>query len=123
MPDQKWIDGIAINAGKVRQFVAMPMGTGYSVEAQMTGEEVTGGIQFEFTPCEIQITVAIEGQILDLSVSENDHLPDLLKRLERKIGMEWTEGCKVYRESGNRLDQLLCNTDLRSFGIRNVCRI
>lgn len=51
VPDQPWIDRIATGAGKVRQFVAMPVGTGYSVEAQMTGEEVTGGIQFEVTPC------------------------------------------------------------------------
>lgn len=64
VPDQPWIDGIATSAGKVRQFVAMPIGTGYSVEAQMTGEEVTGGIQFEVIPCastRLQIKVAIEG--------------------------------------------------------------
>jgi hypothetical protein len=50
VPNQLWLDGIATDAGKVRQFVAMPVGTGYSVEAQITGEEVTGGIQFEITP-------------------------------------------------------------------------
>lgn len=32
------------------QFVAMPLGEGYNIEAQMTGEEVTGGLQFEITP-------------------------------------------------------------------------
>ncbi|KAI1207587.1 uncharacterized protein F4807DRAFT_171973 [Annulohypoxylon truncatum] len=28
----------------------MPMGQGYSVEAQLTGKEVVGGLQFEITP-------------------------------------------------------------------------
>jgi hypothetical protein len=44
-PPQPWLDGI--NAGKdmIRQFVAMPLGMGYTVEAQVTGEERFGGIQ------------------------------------------------------------------------------
>jgi hypothetical protein len=44
-PPQPWLDGI--NAGKdmIRQFVAMPLGTGYTVEGQITGEERFGGIQ------------------------------------------------------------------------------
>ena len=44
-PPQPWLDGI--NAGKdmIRQFVAMPLGMGYTVEAQITGEERFGGIQ------------------------------------------------------------------------------
>lgn len=50
VPDQKWLDGIATSVGQVRQFVAMPMGSGYSVEAQVTGKEVAGGIQIEITP-------------------------------------------------------------------------
>ncbi|KAM0468793.1 hypothetical protein ACHAP7_010578 [Fusarium lateritium] len=49
VPDQHWLDGIAVEPGQVRQFVAMPVGTGHSVEAQMTGEETTAGIQFEIT--------------------------------------------------------------------------
>lgn len=50
LPDQLWLDGIAVSPGVVRQFVAMPLGEGYGIEAQMTGHEVTGGLQFEFTP-------------------------------------------------------------------------
>ena len=44
-PDQLWLDGI--NAGKelIRQFVAMPLGSGTTVEAQLTGREEVGGIQ------------------------------------------------------------------------------
>ena len=52
-PKQLWLDGIANADGNVRQFVAMLLGKGYTVEAQISGEEVIGGIQFEVTPCKI----------------------------------------------------------------------
>lgn len=49
-PAQLWLDGIATSPGIVKQFVAMPVGQGYSVEAQILGEEAVGGLQFEITP-------------------------------------------------------------------------
>ncbi|KAI1419500.1 hypothetical protein F5Y12DRAFT_777565 [Xylaria sp. FL1777] len=50
VPDQPWLDGFAVSPGVIRQFVAMPLGTGYSVEMQLTGQETIGGLQFEITP-------------------------------------------------------------------------
>jgi hypothetical protein len=50
LPDQPWLDGIATDDGRIRQFVAMPKGSGYSVEAQVTGEEKIDGMQFELIP-------------------------------------------------------------------------
>ncbi len=44
-PDQPWLDGINAGEGFIRQFVAMPLGLGYTVEAQVTGKEEFGGIQ------------------------------------------------------------------------------
>lgn len=44
-PDQPWLDGINTGSGSIRQFVAMPLGKGYTVEASITGEEKYGGIQ------------------------------------------------------------------------------
>jgi hypothetical protein len=44
-PPQPWLDGINAGRGHIRQFVAMPLGMGYTVEAQVTGEERFGGIQ------------------------------------------------------------------------------
>jgi hypothetical protein len=44
-PDQPWIDGIKSGEGTIKQFVAMPLGKGYTVEAQVTGEEKYGGMQ------------------------------------------------------------------------------
>jgi hypothetical protein len=54
VPNQRWLDGIASENGIVKQFVAMPLGSGYSVEAQVTGQEVTGGLQFEVTPLKLK---------------------------------------------------------------------
>jgi hypothetical protein len=45
-PDQPWIDGVKSHANAIRQFVAMPHGEGYTIEAQITGREETGGLQF-----------------------------------------------------------------------------
>lgn len=50
IPGQKWLDGIVSEDGKIRQFIAKPKGSGYSVEAQVTGEETVGGIQIEIIP-------------------------------------------------------------------------
>ena len=44
-PDQPWLDGINTGHGSTRQFVAMPLGMGYTVEASLTGREKFGGIQ------------------------------------------------------------------------------
>lgn len=45
VPDQPWLDGYCVKKGEIRQFVAMPLGHGYTVEEQLTGEAVHGGIQ------------------------------------------------------------------------------
>lgn len=44
-PAQPWLDGIKTGTGSVRQFVAMPLGQGYTVEAALTGDERRGGLQ------------------------------------------------------------------------------
>ncbi len=44
-PGQPWLDGINAGAGFIRQFVAMPLGMGYTVEGQVTGKEEFGGVQ------------------------------------------------------------------------------
>ena len=37
VPGQPWLDGFSVGAGLIRQFVALPLGAGYSVEEQLTG--------------------------------------------------------------------------------------
>ncbi len=45
IPEQNWLDGVATGKNVVRQFVAMPLGQGYTIEAQITDEETHGGFQ------------------------------------------------------------------------------
>ncbi|MCF2126442.1 hypothetical protein L1I79_08280 [Strepomyces sp. STD 3.1] len=47
LPRQPWLDGINSGTGTVRQFVAVPLGMGATVEGQVTGEEVWGGVQLQ----------------------------------------------------------------------------
>jgi hypothetical protein len=44
-PQQPWLDGINAGHGTIRQFVAMPLGRGYTIEAAVTGREEFGGLQ------------------------------------------------------------------------------
>ncbi|MFE7271510.1 hypothetical protein [Streptomyces sp. NPDC057623] len=56
LPRQPWLDGINSGKGTVRQFVAVPLGLGATVEGQVTGEEVWGGVQLQpFTLQEPQL--------------------------------------------------------------------
>ena len=49
-PMQPWLDGFSIGKGVVRQFVAMPLGSGYSAEEQITGSAEHGGLQIMVAP-------------------------------------------------------------------------
>ncbi len=50
VPEQPWLDGYCVEKGMIRQFVAMPLGAGYSVEEQLTGEAEYGGLQIIVYP-------------------------------------------------------------------------
>ncbi|MGB0963219.1 MAG: hypothetical protein ACPGVY_11045 [Mycobacterium sp.] len=45
LPDQPWLDGINAGDGFIRQFVAVPLGSGATVEGQVSGQETHGGVQ------------------------------------------------------------------------------
>lgn len=44
-PDQPWFDGIKADEGLIRQFIAVPLGTGQTVEAQLRGTESVGALR------------------------------------------------------------------------------
>lgn len=50
VPGQPWLDGYVVAKGTIRQFVAMPLGSGYSAEEQITGAAEHGGMQLRFVP-------------------------------------------------------------------------
>jgi hypothetical protein len=45
VPDQPWLDGIKVDDELIRQFVAVPLGEGETVEGRVTGKEAKGGLQ------------------------------------------------------------------------------
>ncbi|MEQ8330196.1 MAG: hypothetical protein RH859_06955 [Longimicrobiales bacterium] len=50
VPEQPWLDGYCVGPGRIRQFVAMPLGQGYTVEEQVTGAAEHGGLQLMVHP-------------------------------------------------------------------------
>ncbi len=50
VPDQPWLDGYCVQKGLIRQFVAMPLGAGYTAEEQLTGKAEHGGLQIVVYP-------------------------------------------------------------------------
>ncbi len=53
-PEQPWLDGYCVETGVIRQFVAMPLGAGYSAEEQITRQAEHGGIQILVYPMKAQ---------------------------------------------------------------------
>lgn len=49
-PKQPWLDGYNVGEGKVRQFVAAPLGEGLTVEEQIRQTADVGGIQIQVFP-------------------------------------------------------------------------
>jgi hypothetical protein len=55
VPDQPWLDGFNVAEGLIRQFVAMPLGEGYTAEEQLTGRGEHGGLQIIAYPMKRQV--------------------------------------------------------------------
>ncbi len=66
-PGQRWIDGFCIAEGLIRQFVAMPLGGGFTAEEQLTGKAEFGGLQFCVYP--------MKGEFYDAWQREVDSFP------------------------------------------------
>ncbi|KAJ9655863.1 hypothetical protein H2201_008713 [Coniosporium apollinis] len=76
VPPQSWLDGIAVDTTTVKQFVAMPLGSGYSVEKQITGSEDLGGVQLEIIPSGYQAKL----RRVDQSGYEHSYAPNTTAR-------------------------------------------
>ena len=50
VPEQPWLDGYCVEKGVIRQFVAMPLGKGYTVEEQLADAATHGGLQIVAYP-------------------------------------------------------------------------
>ena len=54
-PRQPWLDGYCVEKEVIRQFVAMPLGQGYTVEEQLTGAAEHGGLQIVAYPMKAEV--------------------------------------------------------------------
>jgi hypothetical protein len=54
-PRQPWLDGYCVEKGVIRQFVAMPLGAGYTAEEQITGKANHGGLQIIVYPMKREV--------------------------------------------------------------------
>ena len=50
IPEQPWLDGFNVSEDHIRQFVAMPLGEGFTAEEQITGKVEHGGLQIIVYP-------------------------------------------------------------------------
>jgi len=55
LPEQPWLDGYCVEQGYIRQFIAMPLGEGYTAEEQVTGSGDHGGVQLQIYPLKAKI--------------------------------------------------------------------
>jgi len=66
---QPWLDGFCIEKGRIRQFVAAPMGAGVTVEEQLTGAAEFGGIQIKAWPLKAQVYESLRRHEVDYCLS------------------------------------------------------
>ncbi|MFO1515093.1 MAG: hypothetical protein U1F83_19675, partial [Verrucomicrobiota bacterium] len=78
VPRQPWLDGYCVQKGVIRQFVAMPLGEGYTAEEQITGEAEFGGMQIEVFPMRAEVfethfPVAVPDRLREMSSRDPTH--------------------------------------------------
>jgi len=76
---QPWLDGFCVEKGRIRQFVAAPLGKGITVEEQLTGEAEFGGLQIKAWPLKASVYEALG---LDRPSIFRDGMSDMMIRCE-----------------------------------------
>lgn len=62
IPKQPWLDGFNVGKGLIKQFVAVPLGMGYTVEEQLTGQAEHGGVQIIAYPMKKELWEKIKAE-------------------------------------------------------------
>ena len=88
VPGQRWLDGYAVANNVVRQFVAMPLGAGYSAEEQSTGRAEYGGLQIVVYP----MKVARYARILEAEAIMSEFMSEVLCALAKPLSEELAMG-------------------------------
>ncbi|KAJ4424865.1 hypothetical protein N0V82_000368 [Gnomoniopsis sp. IMI 355080] len=92
VPPQPWIDGIAVKSGMVRQFVAMPLGQGYTVEAQLTGRRSREASSWRLPPQIVLgdfyiLATTLTGKTVTIPANLTDTINHLKLRIQGKGGI------------------------------------
>ena len=66
IPDQPWLDGFNVSEDLIRQFIAMPLGEGYTSEEQITDRAEHGGLQIIAYPMKHDVYVKHFEQTMDV---------------------------------------------------------
>ena len=85
VPGQPWLDGFCVEKGLIRQFVAMPLGEGYTAEEQLTGEAEHGGLQIAAYPMERSKYEAQQNERMYLSDVPSTQMNDVA--VQREMGL------------------------------------
>ncbi|KAG0637416.1 hypothetical protein HOY80DRAFT_269585 [Tuber brumale] len=100
VPLQKWLGGFSTGPGEAKQFVPMPLGSGYTVENQLTGKENIGGIQLEIVPRYLddclfgKVSVGAENVKVDTEILEKASFDHFLT--PRELGL--LPGDRIYMQ-------------------------
>ena len=78
-PDQRWLDGFCVQKGLIRQFVAMPLGQGYTAEEQLSGAAEHGGLQIIVYPMKRDCYEKMKSDSLSLLNSFDIETPCFLR--------------------------------------------
>lgn len=90
-PGQPWLDGFCVERGLIRQFVAMPLGAGYSAEEQITGKAEHGGLQIVVYPMKREVFERRfpehEWESVDSYMMDFDAMPSACLRAASEMGL------------------------------------
>lgn len=127
---QLWLDGFAVSDATIRQFVAMPAGTGHSVEHQITGNDCVGGLQFEISPRllaqdTIQIFIKVlTGRVIPLYFSTTNGkavaIHDIKNAVSQKENIPVDNCDLIY--GGKKLSNGVYTTSFHAAHRRSLCK-
>ncbi len=107
LPKQPWLDGFCVGNGKIRQFIAMPLGKGNTAEEQLTGRAEVGGIQIIAFPLKLEAYTQLNepqsrfGVASCVNLTGKEPLPSLITaKRYADYGLPWF---KYYDENSKTL--------------------
>jgi hypothetical protein len=97
-PEQPWLDGFCVEKGIIRQFVAMPLGSGYSVEEQVTGKAETGGLQIVAYPMKSKVFERRFPKVENRMFSSRDVCCAMAQESSMGLGMGGRMKQEIYKD-------------------------